>query len=80
MMMFHGGPIRAIVSGSPPVAPYRYGDADDAEISALCVAIGNSVGFKMEGSLVSLLRKLAPGHPLLSSLDRLAVEYMKDVP
>ncbi len=50
--------------------------ASDDELAALCVAIGNAVATPAEAPLTRLLRKLAPDHPVLVCLDRLAEEYL----
>ena len=45
------------------------------EIDALARAVGQSVGHPHEFPLVSLLRKLAPAHPLLITMDRVSREH-----
>lgn len=45
-----------------------------AEIEALAISVGRSVGRPEEYALIALLRRLAPGHNALRRLDRISVE------
>jgi hypothetical protein len=50
-------------------------EVTDDEVDALAAAIGQMVGLAAEYPLVSLLRKLAPAHPVLVAMDRISREH-----